>query len=49
MIMMGMIVGSIVGGYIPTFFGIDSFSLIPVFTSAIGALIGIWLVFKFLN
>lgn len=49
MIMMGMVVGSLIGSYIPTLFGLDMFSLTSVFTGAIGALIGIWLVFKLLS
>jgi len=48
-IIFGMIVGSIVGGYAPTLFGAGIFSIVSVITSAIGALIGIWLVFRFLN
>jgi uncharacterized membrane protein YeaQ/YmgE (transglycosylase-associated protein family) len=49
MIMFGMIVGSLVGGYIPTFFGAGIFSITSVLTGVVGALIGIWLVFRFLN
>jgi uncharacterized membrane protein YeaQ/YmgE (transglycosylase-associated protein family) len=49
MIMLGMVVGSLVGGYIPILFGAGIFSMSSVITSAIGALIGIWLVFRFIN
>lgn len=49
MIMFGMIAGSLVGGYIPTLFGAGVFSMFSIITSAIGALIGIWLVFRFIN
>lgn len=49
MIIFGMVVGSLVGGYIPTLFGAGIFSVSSIITGAIGALIGIWLVFRFLN
>ncbi len=42
----GMTVGSILGGYIPTLFGVDFFSIIPIFTTALGGLLGVWLMFK---
>lgn len=46
-IIFGMVIGSIVGGYVPVLFGANGFSVLAVITSAIGALIGIWLAFKF--
>ena len=49
MIMFGMFAGSLVGGYIPTLFGAGVFSAVSIITSAIGALIGIWLIFRFVN
>jgi uncharacterized membrane protein YeaQ/YmgE (transglycosylase-associated protein family) len=48
-IMLGMIAGSIVGGYIPTLFGASAFSIASVITGAIGAFIGIWLTYRFLD
>jgi len=39
-------VGSIVGGYIPTLFGLSVFSLWGLLTSALGGLIGIWIGLK---
>lgn len=46
-IWLGMFVGSILGGYIPALWGDDSFlSLTSVFTSAIGAFLGVYLGFK---
>ena len=44
-----MLFGSVIGGYIPTLFGADSFSLFSIISSALGAFIGIWLSFKLLN
>ena len=39
-------IGSIIGGYIPTFFGVSVFSFWGVITSAIGGIIGIWIGLK---
>lgn len=39
-------IGSIIGGYIPTFFGSSALSMASLFWSSIGALIGIWLGIK---
>lgn len=44
-----MLVGSIVGGYVPTLFGADIFSLWSIFSSAAFALIFIFLAHRFLN
>ncbi|MDO8570797.1 MAG: XapX domain-containing protein [Candidatus Daviesbacteria bacterium] len=46
LIFLGMLVGSIIGGYIPVLFGADIFSYISVITSGLGALLGIWLGYK---
>ena len=48
-IMISMIIGSAIGGYIPTFFGVGIFSMTSVFAGAAGGLLGIWLSYKFLN
>ena len=42
-IAIGMVVGSIAGGYVPSFFGIGSFSFTALITSAIGGVVGIYL------
>jgi len=34
--MLGMIVGSTVGGLVPTLFGVDFFSFWPIITSTLG-------------
>lgn len=44
--MIGMIVGSLIGGYIPVLFGADLLSLISVITTAIGGILGVWLALK---
>jgi len=48
-VMLGMIIGSVIGSYIPTLFGADIFSFYSIIFSALGAFLGIWVAFKFLN
>jgi hypothetical protein len=45
-IMVGMVVGSLIGGYIPVLFGAGSFSFTSLFASGAGAILGIWLVYR---
>jgi uncharacterized membrane protein YeaQ/YmgE (transglycosylase-associated protein family) len=45
MIMLGMIIGSFAGGYMPTLMGADSFSLTSLFGSVAGGILGIWLAY----
>lgn len=47
LVMLGMIVGSIIGGYTPVLFGISAFSFTSVITSAVGGLIGVFIAYKF--
>jgi hypothetical protein len=42
LIWLGVIVGSSVGGYAPTLFHRDAFSLWGVLGSTLGGLVGIW-------
>ncbi len=44
-----MFVGSIIGGYIPTFFGVGMLSYTSILTSGVGAIIGIWIGYKLGN
>ena len=46
LVMLGLFIGSTVGGYIPTFFGASLFSFISVIGSAIGGFVGVYLAFK---
>jgi hypothetical protein len=46
MIMIGMVIGSFAGGYIPVLFGMSGFSLLSLLGSAAGGLLGIFLAFK---
>ena len=46
MVMIGMIVGSIVGGYVTILFGADFLSYGSIMGNGIGGLLGIWLALK---
>jgi hypothetical protein len=46
LIMLGMVVGSIAGGYMPALFGIDEL-MVLLLGSFIGGIIGIWIGYKF--
>ena len=46
LILLGMTVGSFIGGYIPVLWGADLLSMTSVFFNAIGGLIGIWITYK---
>jgi hypothetical protein len=46
LIWIGMVIGSTIGGYIPTFWGADMFSVWSVILTAVGGILGIWLGYK---
>ncbi|MFA5128217.1 MAG: hypothetical protein WC457_04445 [Patescibacteria group bacterium] len=48
-IMLGMVVGSTIGGYLPTIFGAGIFSLYSILGTVLGGVLGIWLSFKLFN
>ncbi len=48
-IILGMIWGGIIGGYIPIALGAGTFSLYSILGSFLGGVLGIWLSFKYLN
>lgn len=45
-IWVGMLIGGIIGGYIPLLWGASYFSFASILFNAIGAIIGIWIMFK---
>jgi hypothetical protein len=45
-IMIGMVIGSVVGGYLPTIFGVGAFSITSVLCGGLGGIIGIYLAYK---
>ena len=48
-VMLGMIVGSTIGGFVPTFFGVDIFSFWSILGNIVGGLIGIYFAFQIAN
>lgn len=49
LVFLGMIVGSIIGGYIPTLFGAGLISYSSVLFSGLGGILGVWIGYKFSN
>ncbi len=48
-VMAGMMIGSIVGGYVPLLWGDGAFSMSAVGTSAVGGFLGIFVAYKVAN
>ena len=48
-IMLGMIIGSTIGGYIPTLFNVEAFSFFSLLGTGVGGGLGIWLAYKIQN
>lgn len=46
LVYLGMFIGSIIGGYIPTLFGVGLISFTSVLCSGIGSILGIWVGYK---
>jgi hypothetical protein len=49
MIMLGLVIGSMAGGYVPTLLGADSISFASLWGSTAGGILGIWLAFRYLR
>jgi len=45
-IMLGMVIGSFIGGFVPSLFGADMLSFTGLFASGIGAVLGVWLAYR---
>jgi len=46
LIMIGMTIGSIAGGYVVTLFGASALSFSSIIGSVIGGILGIWIAFR---
>ena len=46
LVFLGMIVGSIIGGYLPALFGVSLLSYTSIITSTVGGFLGMWVGFK---
>lgn len=49
LVYLSMIVGSIIGGYVPTLFGVSFISFTSVLFSGIGGILGVWIGYKLSN
>lgn len=49
LVMIGMFVGSIIGGYIPVLFGASLLSFASLIGNTIGAVAGIFIAYKLVN
>lgn len=45
-VMLGMIVGSTIGGWLPSYIGIDPLSFTGILFTLVGGLLGIWVAVK---
>lgn len=46
LMMMGLLIGSLVGGYIPCLFGAGFLSMWGIVGSMVGGVLGIWIAYK---
>ena len=46
MVMIGMVIGSTIGGYIPTLFGVSFLSFWAIIGNTIGGIVGIYIAYK---
>lgn len=46
LIWLGVLIGSTIGGYIPSLWGADFFSFSGLLGSAVGGILGIWIAHK---
>lgn len=48
-VMMGMVVGSLIGGYLPALLGVSLLSLTSIITTAVGGFLGIFITYKVIS
>lgn len=46
LVMIGMVIGSFIGGYLPGIFGVSLFSYTSILGNAAGGLLGVWIAYK---
>jgi uncharacterized membrane protein YeaQ/YmgE (transglycosylase-associated protein family) len=46
LIILGMTIGSVAGGYVPMLWGDSFLSFTSILTSGVGSIIGIWIMYK---
>lgn len=47
LVMAGLVIGSLIGGYVPSLLGAGFLSIWGVLGSTLGALLGLWLAYRF--
>ena len=47
LVVLGMLIGSTLGGYVPTWFGANAFSYTSIIGAFVGGIAGIWIVAHF--
>ncbi len=48
-VMLGMTIGTMVGGYLPSFFGASIFSPVSLLGNVLGGLLGIFIAYRLVN
>jgi len=48
-VMIGAILGTTIGSYVPVIFGASIFSMTSILGSGVGGVLGLWISFKFFN
>lgn len=46
LVLLGMFIGSIIGGYVPVLFGADLLSFTSILGNGLGGLAGVWIAYK---
>ncbi len=47
LVMAGLLVGSVVGGYIPTLLGAGFLSMWGILGSTVGSVVGVWIAYRY--
>jgi hypothetical protein len=48
-VMIGMVIGSLLGGWLPTFFGASAFGIVSIIGGLVGGVLGIWLTYRLMR
>jgi uncharacterized membrane protein YeaQ/YmgE (transglycosylase-associated protein family) len=46
LLMLGLLIGSLIGGYVPSIFGASLLSLWGLVGSTVGAILGLWIAYR---
>ena len=45
--MLGLLIGSVIGGYVPSLLGASFLSIWGILGSTVGAILGLWIAYRF--